>query len=244
LLSAFGHYKIRMLAIPTQIPRLAQKACSFFGKKPFSFLLCRARHPQPYSPPTSSQTTPSMLDIDETIDAFRRGRLNFDCKRMVLTQHKEGGERFEGQGYIRQSLDGTLAFKMYVTEYRAEPLGHLTALWGVKAGEIHGDEMFHDLDAVGRDGTRWTATRIMPNPHWDMSDMSVLLDGQMQSITARLDMPQPRHYLRLHFFEEYEVPLHLVSETENHGNRSMVLDRAEFEACGSKVRGSQATRVR
>jgi len=42
-----------------------------------------------------------MFDIDETIDAFRRGALDIDCKRMVLMQHKEGGDRFEGQGYIR-----------------------------------------------------------------------------------------------------------------------------------------------
>jgi hypothetical protein len=32
-----------------------------------------------------------MFDIDETIDAFRRGVLDFDCKRMVLLQRKEGG---------------------------------------------------------------------------------------------------------------------------------------------------------
>jgi hypothetical protein len=45
------------------------------------------------------------MDIDETIDAFRRDALDFDCKAMVLSQHKEGGERFEGQGYIRQNPD-------------------------------------------------------------------------------------------------------------------------------------------
>jgi hypothetical protein len=49
-----------------------------------------------------------MFDIDDTIDAFRRGTLDFDCKRIVLAQRKEGGERFEGQGYVRQSTDGTL----------------------------------------------------------------------------------------------------------------------------------------
>jgi hypothetical protein len=33
-----------------------------------------------------------MFDFDEAIDAFRRGALDFDCKRMVLTQHKESGD--------------------------------------------------------------------------------------------------------------------------------------------------------
>jgi hypothetical protein len=175
-----------------------------------------------------------MFDIDDTIDAFRRGTLDFDCKRMVLAQRKKGGERFEGQGYIRQSTDGTLGFKIYVTQHDAKPFGHLEAMLGFKSGEIYSDDAFYDLDATGHDGTRWTATRILPAPHWHASDMSVLVNAQMQSITAHLDMPQPRHCLRLHFFEEYEVPLHRMSETERHGNRWMVRDRAEFEACGSK----------
>jgi hypothetical protein len=66
-----------------------------------------------------------MFDIEETIDAFRRGALDLDCKRMVLTQHKEGGERFEGQGYIRQSDDGALIFKIYVVQHSAKPFGHV-----------------------------------------------------------------------------------------------------------------------
>jgi hypothetical protein len=60
--------------------------------------------------------------------------------------------------------------------------------------------MFYDLEAVGRDGTRWTAARILPAIHWDMTDGSALVDGQIQSITACLDLPQEHHYLRLHFF--------------------------------------------
>jgi hypothetical protein len=77
-----------------------------------------------------------MFDIDDTIDAFRRGTLDFDCKRMVLAQRKNGGERFEGQGYIRQSTDGTLLFKIYVTQYNAKPLGHLQAMLDLKSGEV------------------------------------------------------------------------------------------------------------
>ena len=44
-----------------------------------------------------------MLNPDKTIDAFRQGKLDLDCKRMVLTQRKKkGSERFIGKGYIRQ----------------------------------------------------------------------------------------------------------------------------------------------
>jgi hypothetical protein len=175
-----------------------------------------------------------MLDIDETIEAFRRGALEFDCKRIVLSQHKVGGERFEGQGYIRQLPEGTLTFKIYVTQCNAEPFSYLEQQLGYKSGELYGDDAFYDLEAVGRDDTRWTATRILPTPHWDASDHSVLVNAPMQSLSANLNMPQRRHCMRLHFFEEYEVPLHGMSETERHGSPWRVRDRAEFEACGSE----------
>lgn len=175
-----------------------------------------------------------MFDIDETIEAFRRGTLDIDCKLMVLAQHKEGGECFEGQGYIRQADGGALTFKIYVAKHNAEPLGHLKAMFRGGAGRLYGDEAFYDLEATGHDGTHWTATRILLVPHWDTTDMTVLVHGNMQSMTAHLDMPQNRHYLRLHFFEEHKVPLFHWSEIEEHGNRYHVTDRAKFEACGAR----------
>ena len=110
-----------------------------------------------------------MLNPDKTIEAFRQGKLDFDCKRMVLTQRK-GGERFIGKGYIRQLDDGTLTFKLYVTRHNAKPLGHLEALHRTKAGEVHRDDLYYDLKATAQDGTQWTATRIMPAPSWDFGD--------------------------------------------------------------------------
>ena len=175
-----------------------------------------------------------MFDIDETIDAFRRGSLDIDCKSMVLAQRKAGGEQFEGQGYIRQAEDGTLIFKIYVTKHNAEVSGHFQAMVNGSAGQLYPDEAFYDLEAIGCDGTRWTAMRILPYSHWDVSDMSVLMHGKAPSIISYLGTHKFRHYLRLHFFEEYEVPLLLRSETEEHGNRVSVLDRAEFEAGGAK----------
>jgi hypothetical protein len=176
-----------------------------------------------------------MMDIDETIDAFRQGKVDIDCKKMVLKQHIEGGEHFEGQGYIKQIDDGTLSFKLYVTKFEnAKPLGHLKARLNAGAGKLYTDNAFYDLTAIGCDGTVWTSSRMLPAIHWDMVDNSVIADGPMQSILADLKYPQTNHYLRLHFFEEYEVPLHIMSETEEHGRQCMMLDRAEFEACDSK----------
>jgi hypothetical protein len=175
-----------------------------------------------------------MLEIDTVIDGFRRGTFEADCKKMVLTQRKKGGERFEGQGYIRQMTDGTLAFKIYVEQHNAEPFGFLKARQIASSGQLHVDEMLYDLDIVGHDGTHWVAERILPAPRWNASDRSVLIGGTMQSATALLEMPQPRSYLRLHFFEEFRLPLNRMSEVEKPDGRHMVLDRVEFEACDSQ----------
>ena len=183
---------------------------------------------------SSSVVSCGMFDIDKIIDTFRQRALDLDCKRMVLVQRKTGGERFEGQGCIRQLTDGTLIFKIYVTEHNVKPFRDLETELGIRSGELYSDDMLYDLDATGRDGTRWTATRILPECHWDYSGISVSVNSQMQSIISHLELRQPQYYLRLHFFEEYEVPLNRTSEIEKEGNRWAVRDRAEFEACGSK----------
>jgi hypothetical protein len=173
--------------------------------------------------------------IDEAIDAFRCGAIDIDCKRMVLSQNKEGGARFEGQGYIRQAPDGTLEFKLYTIKFEnIRPLDDFHARLRAISGQLRPDDTFYDLTAIGHDNTNWTAGRILIKPHWDLSDSSVLVTGQLQSIIAHLELPQPRSYLRLHFFEEYSVPLRLVSKAEIHGSEYMVRDRAEFDALGAK----------
>lgn len=175
------------------------------------------------------------MNIDETIDSFRNAAVDLDCKKMVLSQRKAGGGRFEGQGYIRQISDGSLTFKLYVTTFEnAAPLDNLKALHGPGAGKLLTDEAYYDLTALARDGTTWSASSILPKFNWDMTDNSVLANGQILSIVANLMPAQPNYCLRLHFFEEYEVPLHVMSQVEEHGSTYSMLDRAEFEACGSK----------
>ena len=168
------------------------------------------------------------------LDAFRRGALNFDCKRMILRQNKEGGACYEGQGNVQQSPDGALIFKIYVTQHNTKPFSDLRDQLSVKSGKIYGDEMHYDLDLTARDGTLWNAKRILPRFSWDSTGGSVLAKGGLNSITTEIEMRQPRHCLRLHFFEEYDVPLHSMSETEKYGNRHLVRDMAQFDTCGFK----------
>jgi hypothetical protein len=180
------------------------------------------------------------MNIDETVDAFRRGALDLDCKKMVLRQRREGGEVYTGPGYIRQTPEGGLTFKLYVIEREnVRPMGHLAARMQGVPGQLHGPESFYDLTAVAHDGTTWTASGILPDFNWDMRDETAIGVGRMQSIVAALERdPQSIHYLRLHFFQEYDVPLHRMSPVQERGGDYMVRDRAEFKArdCSFEVR--------
>jgi hypothetical protein len=173
------------------------------------------------------------MNIHETIDAFRRGVLELDCKKIVLRQGKDGGEVYEGPGYIRQTPEGRLMFKHYVIEREnVRPTDHFNAQLHAVLGKLHDADRFYELTAVTHDGTTWTATGIIATFAWDTRDDSVIGTGQLQSILAESGCPAKEgHRLRLHFFEEYEVPLHGVSRMEQHGSEYMIRDRAEFEAC-------------
>jgi hypothetical protein len=76
----------------------------------------------------------------------------------------------------------------------------------------------------------------MPGPSWDFgdpNDISVLIGGKLQSITAALDpdfyKAKSKHYLCLHFFEEYDVPLNRMSEVKDGGATRWVRDKVEFQ---------------
>jgi hypothetical protein len=173
------------------------------------------------------------MNIDNMIDAFRRGALDLDCRKIVLRQRKEGGEVYEGPGYIRQMPEGDLTFKLFVIEHKnVTPLANFNARLRGIVGKLYSHDLFYDLTAVALDGTTWIASSILPNFNWNLSDESVIGTGQLQSLVAELEhQAQSDHYLRLHFFEEYDVPLHQMSQVEQHGGEYTIRDRANFTAC-------------
>ncbi len=176
-----------------------------------------------------------MVNIDKTIENFRLGKVDLDCKQMVLSQNKEGGERYEGKGYIRQADDGVLVYKLYITKVEnATPYGHFANM-SSQLSTLHDDEIYYNLAAETYDGTKVTATRIYSDVSWDVSvGVAEIAVGKLQSLAAEIKFPQVHHCLELHFFEEHEVPLQEMSEAEEHGQKYFTLDTAKFEACGAE----------
>lgn len=178
-----------------------------------------------------------MTDIGKTVDSFRRGAFDLDCTKMVLCQRKEGGGKFEGRGYVRQDEAGTLVFKVYVdNKENAPPSAIVEMLTRGASGTVVGDDELYDLTATSVDGTSWKAVRIAGlRPNWDMEKDTGVLSGSLYSIVAGPMLPPAEpHLLRLHFFEEYELPLNRWSPDEDRTPQGMVRDRAEFAACGAQ----------
>ncbi|WP_241332481.1 hypothetical protein [Burkholderia cenocepacia] len=173
------------------------------------------------------------MNLDKTIEDFRTGKLELDCRRMVLSQSAVGGERYEGKGYIRQCADGGLVYKIYVTGHEnASPHEGLIREMGL-VGKVHPDELFFDLVAEVKDGTEIRASRLIPRVSWSTCGEPELIRGPLPSVTAtNKRLPQKAHVLELSFFEEYSIPKTHWNEVEEVDGMHSVVDGAEFEACG------------
>jgi hypothetical protein len=165
-----------------------------------------------------------MIDIHGAIDAFRLGTLDLECTKMTLSQRKSGGPKFEGKGHIRQT-DGALVFNLDVERREGADLPVISQMMfaGVGTGLIHEDDMY-DLTATSADGTHWSASRIAaPIPNWNIQDDCGAIAGTLHSLLGEpVYSPGASHYLRLHFFEEFKLPMHLWASA------------GHLEICGAK----------
>ena len=171
-----------------------------------------------------------MMNIDDSVEALRQGLFEIDCPTMALTQRKENGEVCQGSGYIKQAADGRLTYKMYVaSSVNSSLFGRMDTYSKVRPGEVYGDDYYYDLTATTIDGTTWTATCFCPDSSSDADFVTRLSYGHLETIRAKLPNHKPSNYQRLHFFEELELPLNLMSETDRNGNKYSILDRCEFD---------------
>lgn len=180
-----------------------------------------------------------MNNATSIIEKFKNGELNIDCNNMVLRNCKHNNEYFSGKGYIRQTEDEKIEFKIYVNDHNVDPYSSLTRSSEKVVGKLLQEEDFYDLEAVDVSGIQWEIRRIFPSQSWNTTDTTVIVTGSIHSMSGRLNTVHESPYLRLHFFDEYKVPLTQMSETESHGVKQYVLDHAEFEAIGARFKINQ-----
>ena len=169
-----------------------------------------------------------MIDPYPTIDEFRAGTLDIDCRRMSL--RRSDGSEFAGPGHIRMDDQRNLVFTIYSDTPSKSLRQHFEEFTKVRAGEVYTDEMLYELEAVADDGTVWRADKLLPpSVSSRTSGTSVdIVSGRTDRLAAEVQTGRTGHAVELTFFEE--LPLPANEWTENNSGRT--LDTAKFELDG------------
>jgi hypothetical protein len=102
-----------------------------------------------------------MLKYGE-VDKLRNGSWELDCSLIRLRPNSPDQEAFEGPGYIKNTSDGQILFKLYSSKPLKPGLG---LKWSKKRqkGKLIPDELQYTLSAVDIEGRRWEAEKILPD---------------------------------------------------------------------------------
>jgi hypothetical protein len=95
------------------------------------------------------------------IDKLRNGSWELDCSLIRLRPNSPDQEAFEGPGYIKNTSDGQILFKLY----SSKPLKPgLELKWSKKRprGKLIPDELQYTLSATDIEGRHWEAEKILP----------------------------------------------------------------------------------
>jgi hypothetical protein len=156
----------------------------------------------------------------EIISKFKQRTLELDCIDMTLVQNQPALPiSYEGKGYIRQSTNDRLEFKIYAIKIQnTDVVRHLkSAIEGTREqGGLFRDNEYYCLSATTTDGTVWTADGIIPRYQWDKNYAHVIVTGELSVLSAEESISETADFLQLNFFDDTEIPA--------------IHDRAEFTA--------------
>jgi len=162
------------------------------------------------------------VTLSETQSAFRERRLNIDCVEMALIQNREAETiTFKGPGYIRQGEDDRLCFKIYAMEtVNTDPFRDLNTTMRETAGTVYRETDYYTLTAMAVDGTKWTASRILPQLRWPTGSRNPIVTGVLAVMEADWTSVEGGSSLLVHYFSDTRIPC--------------VEDRCRFTAAGCK----------
>lgn len=149
------------------------------------------------------------MNPDQIISDFRQRKLHVDFLEMSLVQNKssKGPVSYNGKGYIRQTGDDVLMFKLYANEtLNTDFVANLKRLNEIKSGELYSDDSYYILSGIAADGTAWKAEHVLPNCDWNTQHANPIIHGNLSSITGGELLPAPKS-LAMYFFEKADLPV-------------------------------------
>src|SRR5260370_19903661 len=174
------------------------------------------------------------MPLDDIITALRQRVVQLDCIEMTLVQNADSDPiSYKGKGYIRQTDDDRLTFKIFATETKGTNLfEQLKADLSIQSGRLFVDTDYYTLSAMERDGTIWAAESILPKFHWTVNNPDPIVVGDLYTLVVNDRVPGARHSLRLHFFDEANIPYTHLSKVDTADGITVNRDVAKFSAAG------------
>ena len=146
---------------------------------------------------------------DRIIRDFKQQKLHIDLFEMSLVQSNAGEKAitYKGKGYIQQTSDDLLTFKLYSNETLNTNFGaHFDRFNRMRSGEIYSDDSYYILSGFATDGTSWKADHVLPNCDWPPEEANPIVHGRLSSIMGG-ELPSSPDSLAMHFFEKVDLPV-------------------------------------
>lgn len=133
------------------------------------------------------------MNPDRIISDFKQRKLHIDFLEMSLVQNKPGKEAisYKGKGYIQQTDDDVLTFKLYADETTNIDLAaSFNSFNKVKSGELYSDDSYYTLSGIAVDGASWRAEHVLPNCNWHGQHANPIVHGKLSFITGGELLPR------------------------------------------------------
>ena len=154
------------------------------------------------------------IAIDE-LKHMKNGDFLLDCSEIELKSHSlESPDKYFGPGYIKQTKDGILVFKLYSSDKTGQ-MDAFNSLARDRAGRVIPHEEYFKLTACDTHGREWICERILPN--WDLGPNGLIITGEVNHITVTLENcgnPEKKQ-IKLLSFDKIDIPANTHSESRD-----------------------------
>jgi hypothetical protein len=156
------------------------------------------------------------MNTERIVSDFKQRKLHIDFHELTLVQNKPGikGISYKGKGYIRQTDEDILTFKLYSNEtHNTNWADNFNRHNRIEAGKLYSEDSYYKLTGVAVDRTVWSAERILPKSTWNVGqDDNPILHGDISTVMVG-DKPPESRSITMHFFEKASLPI-MISEVK------------------------------
>ncbi|MEQ8249417.1 MAG: hypothetical protein RID42_17215 [Alphaproteobacteria bacterium] len=157
----------------------------------------------------SNGPTVQLVNPASIISDFKKGNLHVDFLEMTLLQNSpsDNAISYNGRGYIRQTEEGALEYKLYANETRnSNYIVDFRRQFEVQSGEVLPEDSYFTLTGVAANGGSWKAEHVIPKCDWHAQHADPIVYGKLSSVTGGEPPSNPKA-IALHFFEKTDLPI-------------------------------------